>query len=265
MSDFSAGQAGDALDLVAAALQLSMSDALVWSRRWLRLDDGEAALPRRPAPATKPIIEHLADPSRWRRPWQAAVPIAGTLAATYLAARGLRFDDAAGDVLRFATRHARKAPDGMLEHHPTLLAALCDVRTGEQVGQINVYLRPDGSDRLRDSKGKTCWGRAAGAAVMLSSFDDVTFGLTLCEGVETGVALLMREQAPVWALGGAGNLSSFPVLGGIEALTVAADADEPGRRAAAAVATRWRAAGREVVVITPPAGDWADPKRGAAA
>jgi hypothetical protein len=51
------------------------------------------------------------------------------------------------------------------------------------------------------------------------------------------------------------------VLGGIEALTAAADSDEPGQRAAAAVAARWRAAGREVAIIAPPAGDWAEPQK----
>ncbi len=258
-ADFSTGQKGDALDLVRAVLDLKTADAIGWARAWLGLDAGAAALPRRPTPAAKPEVEQL-DPMRWLRPWQAARPIAGTLAATYLAARGLRFDDAEGEVLRSASRHARKSPDDVLEHHPALLALLSDARTGEARGIINVYLRPDGSDRLRDPKGKTSWGQAGGAAVMLSAFADVTIGLTVCEGTETGIGLLMHDLAPVWALGGAGNLGSFPVLGGIEALTIAADADEPGRRAAAAVARRWRAAGREVAIITPPGGDRADPK-----
>jgi hypothetical protein len=48
------------------------------------------------------------------------------------------------------------------------------------------------------------------------------------------------------------------VLSGIEALTVAADADPPGQKAAQAVAQRWREAQREAVIIAPPHGDWAD-------
>ena len=93
---------------------------------------------------------------------------------------------------------------------------------------------------------------------MLSGFAEPTYGLTICEGVETGLGLLMAGLAPVWCCGGAGNLARFPVLRGIECVTVATDADEPGRRAAAAVAERWRAAGREVVIVAPPIGDWAD-------
>jgi putative DNA primase/helicase len=257
--DFSTGQKGDALDLVAAVLGLDMREALAWSRRWLGLDEGVAALPARPV-LRQTAIEPQLDPDRWRRPWSAARPIAGTLGETYLAGRGLRAADPAGRVLRFAPRRARKSPEGQLEHHPALLAALNDFRTGEACGIINVFLRPNGGDRLRDSKGKTATGRTTGAAVMLSRFDDVTLGLTVCEGLETGVALLMTGLAPVWALGGAGNLAHFPVLAGVDALTIAADADPPGQVAAATVAGRWRDAGREAVIIAPPAGDWAAPR-----
>jgi hypothetical protein len=260
--DFATGEAGDALDLVKATLSLDTIAAIAWSRRWLGIGAAKATKPIRPVSAG--ANEPDADPERWGHPWQPARPIAGTLAETYLAARDLAFDDPEGRVLRFASRRARLNPQGRLEHHPALLALLCDVRTGEACGIINIYLRQDGTDRLRDGKGKTNTGRAKGAAVMLSDFADVTMGLTICEGPETGIALLMHDLAPVWALGGAGNLANFPVLGGIEALTSAADADEPGRNAATSVAMCWRSAGREAVIIAPPVGDWADPRRPAA-
>lgn len=264
-ADFAGGGSGDALDLVRAVLGLDMPGALAWSRRWLGIEEGEIALPRRPAAAApaNPDAAETLDPMRWRRPWNAARPIAGTPAETYLANRGLRFDDRQGRVLRFAERRARQAPSGDFEHHPAMLAALCDARTGEQIGIVNTYLQPDGSDRLRDKKGKTATGRAKGAVVMLSAWDEPTLGLTLCEGTETGIALLMADLAPVWACGGAGFLASFPLLGGIEALTVAGDADEAGRQAAEALAVRWRQADREVVIIAPPAGDWQQPRRSA--
>ena len=76
---------------------------------------------------------------------------------------------------------------------------------------------------------------------------------------------MLADLAPVWCCGGAGNLAAFPVRGGIEALTIAADADEPGQKAAESVAARWRDAGREAVIIAPPAGDWADARREQAA
>jgi Toprim domain-containing protein len=255
-SDFATGDSGDALDLVRAARGVDMGEALAWAHGWLGIEKDEAEAPSRPAPVAKPSAEP--DPDWWRRPWQSARPIAGTRAENYLVARGLHFDDPAGRVLRFAPRRARKNPDGQLEHHPALLCALSDARTGGQCGIINVYLRQDGGDRLRDAKGKTCTGRARGAVVMLSNFDEPTAGLILCEGVETGVAIFQSELRPIWACGGAGTLATFPILGGIEALTVAADADSAGQRAAMVLAERWREAGREVSIVAPPAGDWAD-------
>jgi len=253
--DFATGEKGDALELVRAALDLNVSEAVVWARRWLGIQD--AAPPSRSASAPK-AVEPKPDPDRWRHPWQAARPIAGTLAETYLEGRGLQFDDLAGRVLRFAGRRARKSPADELEHHPALLCVLSDARTGEQCGIINIFLKADGSDRLRDKKGKTVTGRAECAVVMLSDFDDPTMGLVLCEGVETGIALVQRGVCPIWACGAAGTLAKFPLLGGIESLTIAADADVPGQRAADELAKRWREDGREVRIVPPEVGDWAE-------
>jgi hypothetical protein len=191
---------GDALDLVRAMLGLSGIEALTWSRRWLGIEEGEAQRPARALP-TPPS----SNPDRWRHPWRPAKPISGTLAETYLAGRGLRFHDPGGEVLRYAPRRARKNPVDILEHHPALLALVRDVRTGEACGIVNIYLRADGRDRIRDTKGKTVTGRAGSGAVMLSPFDEVTMGLAICEGVETGISLLMDDLAPVWCCGGAGG------------------------------------------------------------
>jgi hypothetical protein len=92
---------------------------------------------------------------------------------------------------------------------------------------------------------------------MLSAIEDPVAGLVICEGTETGIALHQAELRPVWALGGAGNLAVFPVLAGIECLTIAADRDSAGIEAAQKCAERWRRSRRQVRIITPPAGDWA--------
>jgi hypothetical protein len=193
-SDFATGEAGDALDLIRAVLGVDMPEAMGWARCWLGMEAGDAVLPNRRPIAPKPAPEP--EPDRWRSPWLAARSIAGTLAETYLAGRGLKFDDPEGRVLRFSASRARKSPiDAVIEHHPALLAALSDTRTGEQCGVINIYLKADGSDRIRDRKGKTVTGRAKGSVVMLSEFDEPTMGLTLCEGVETGIAIAATEPA----------------------------------------------------------------------
>jgi hypothetical protein len=138
------------------------------------------------------------------------------------------------------------------------LCALSDARTGEQCGIINIYLRRDGCDRLRDSRGKTVAGRARGAVVMLSDFYEPAMGLVLCEGAETGITLLQKEMRPIRACRSRTTPAKFPVLFGIETLTIAADADVPGQCASDEPARRRQETGREVFTIAPPAGDWAD-------
>jgi hypothetical protein len=133
-----------------------------------------------------------------------------------------------------------------------MVALLCDVRTGGPTGIVSTYLAPDGRDRLRDSKGRTVTGRARGAAVMIDPWDEPTMGLVLAEGIETAIACRQAGLRPVWACGGAGTLATLPALGGVEAMTIAADADAPGMRAAEALAARWRGAGREVRIVPPP-------------
>lgn len=255
-SDFATGEAGDALDLVAAVYGFATIEAIKWSLQWLGLNSGRVEPPpRRSTPTPNKTPEH----ERWHYPWESAKPIAGTLAEVYLRGRGLHYDDPQGHILRFAPKRWRKHPTtDQLEQHPALLCALRDVHTGEQVGIINIHLRPDGRDRLRDKKGKTNTGRAAGGVVMLSPFDEPTMGLVTCEGAETGISLYQQEVRPIWCCGGAGNLAKLPIIGGIEALTIAADCGTPGMTAANELADRWRGANREVFIIAPPHGDWGD-------
>ena len=75
------------------------------------------------------------------------------------------------------------------------------------------------------------------------------------------------RPAPTWALGSAGAVAAFPVLGGIEALNVIVDHDKngAGERTARKVEARWRPAGREVNLLRPDApGDFNDIVKGAA-
>lgn len=114
--------------------------------------------------------------------------------------------------------------------------------------------------------GRRWTGAPRGAVAMLSPDDAVESGVGICEGTEDGIALRQSgTHWPIWATFGTGGLSAFPVLPGIEALAVFADGDEPGRKAAAAVAERWATAGRMVEVITPPVKDFNDLSKGGGA
>ena len=62
---------------------------------------------------------------------------------------------------------------------------------------------------------------------------------------------------PVWATGSAGGIAKFPVLSGIDALTVLGETNDNGanERAVKEVAARWHLAKREVFVIEMLTGD----------
>ena len=90
-----------------------------------------------------------------------------------------------------------------------------------------------------------------GGVVRISPDDEVTQGLFLAEGIESALAAMSIGLRPVWSTGGKGLLRTFPVLSGIEALTIVADNDAngDGERAADEVAARWLQVGREARVI----------------
>jgi phage/plasmid primase-like uncharacterized protein len=100
-------------------------------------------------------------------------------------------------------------------------------------------------------------GSTVGCVIRLWPDDAVETGLVLGEGVETTLAAATRIEhrgtllQPAWAAGSAGNISSFPVLSGIEALTILVDNDAAGERAADQCRSRWSAAGREVTLLRP--------------
>jgi len=79
----------------------------------------------------------------------------------------------------------------------------------------------------------------------------VTTGLAICEGIEDGLALLISGVHPVWAALSCGAIERFPILSGIESLTVYADNDDAGIKAAHACADRWLLAGMEARIGVP--------------
>jgi hypothetical protein len=96
-------------------------------------------------------------------------------------------------------------------------------------------------------------GPIGGAAIKLTSDVDLAYGLTIGEGIETTLAGTMLGFSPAWALGNAGAIERFPVLAGIDALTILVDRDANGAgpEAARACSERWTTSGREVLRIVP--------------
>lgn len=192
---------------------------------------------RRQAPRRMPSS---ADADRIKaalRIWAESRDPRGTVTERYLASRDLT---PASNAIR---HHSALRYDGT--RTPGMVALMRDALTDVPCGVHRTFLDSDG--RKLDRR---MLGRAKGACVKVSPDEDVTLGLTLCEGVEDALSLTKSGIAPVWAALSAGAIAAFPVLSGLECLTVVADADEAGRSAAASCAERWHQAGAEVRVLT---------------
>lgn len=155
--------------------------------------------------------------------WKAAVDIGGTLAAQYLAGRKLVLPEgASGRVLRFDPKHPWRNDAGELVRVPALLALYSNVHTDEPMAILRRPLTPDG---WKAGKPRGL-GPKAGCAIKLTANEDIEQGLHVGEGVETMLAAIMLGFAPAWALGDTGNFRGFPVLAGVDALTLIVDRDE---------------------------------------
>jgi hypothetical protein len=193
--------------------------------------------------ATPPQDDDAANTARALALWEEGSPIDGTLAEEYLRRRHLELpgDDE-------ALRYYSPCPFGA-GTYPCLLALFRDIVTNEPKAIHRIAIGPAGI-----KIGKRMLGRVGGCAVKLDTDADVGHGLVIGEGIETMIAARMRGFRPAWALGSAGTLKNFPVLGGVECLSIIVDHDPPdkngrraGQEAAAECSARWTAAGRREV------------------
>ncbi|OAS25983.1 DUF7146 domain-containing protein [Methylobacterium platani] len=201
--------------------------------------------------------EVLSKRQRALRIWNAAHDPRGTLVELYLRKRGLELpDDVAGEVLRF---HPICPWAG--ETVPAMIALFRDAHTDEPTGIHRTALAQDGRKRFQGAEARKMYGGAIGAAIKLDPEAEITHGLAIGEGIETGLAARQLGIRPVWSLGSVGAIGVFPTLSGIEALTILGESDRKGANAAAiqACGTRWAEAGRAVDVVRPRgAGDMND-------
>jgi hypothetical protein len=131
-----------------------------------------------------------------------------------------------------------------------IVGVMTDPITAVRTGAISrTYL--DG-DLRKIRKAKTL-GKGGGV-VRLSRDEDVLGGLHIGEGIETCLAAATRyDMRPIWSTGSAAMLAQFPVLAGIEHLSIISDHDEncAGEHAARLTAERWLDQDREVRIIKP--------------
>lgn len=181
-----------------------------------------------------------------RELWEACRPLSGE-ARAYLDARNCVISHADGDLrCHPALKHP---PSGLIG--PALVALVTDAVSGTPLTLHRTWVRADGNKAPVEPARMLLGGhRKQGGVVRLWPDEAVTTGLGVAEGIETALSLA-HAIAPVWACIDAGNLAAFPLLEGIEALTIAADHDDAGIAAANTCADRWARSGAEVRVVLP--------------
>lgn len=207
--------------------------------------------------------------------WSACRPVAGSLVETYLAARGLALPP--GDALRF--HPSLKHPSGGC--WPAMVALVTRGLDGAPLAIHRTYLARDGSGKAPVSPAKMMLGPTAGGVVRLGEATERVF---VGEGIETclsvmralggsegqtlgraGPPSLEGASAPVWAALSTSGLASLLLPPSVRDVTLLADGDEPGERAAREAAARWMREGRRVRIARPLLGsDFNDLLRGAA-
>jgi putative DNA primase/helicase len=216
------------------------------------------------------VIDELDRTQRALALWQEGLPIIGTIAEAYLRHRGLFMSTEveAADALRFHPACPFRLEDRVIVRLPTMLGLMRDIITDEPKAVHRTALRDDGAgkaDHPSLGNAKKMFGPMKGAVLKLTGDADVIDGLGIGEGIESALTVICAGWRPVWACGSAGAIERFPVLPGVDSLTIFADADQAGMTAAAACQTRWAIAGLECRILAPPeaGADWNDVVRAA--
>lgn len=262
--DYSDDIGGGVLDLIVRGRGGGRADAFEWLREELRIEVDEAPIRSQLKPGEIEALRHATLSDRGWRLWRACGAISvGCPASRYLSARGCALPHPDGD-LRWHP-HLRH-PSGHVG--PALIGLVTDVwDASRRLSLHRTWVEADGhkafDDLPADMQPKARLflkdHQTAGGVVRLWPDDSVEQRLTIGEGIETTLAAA-RTHWPAWACLSAGQLKTFPVLPGIEALAIVVDHDKAGIAAALAAGGRWRAAGLEVGVLYPAkaGADWAD-------
>jgi hypothetical protein len=284
--DFAAGEAGDALDLVAAVLFAGdKRQAVAWSRRWLGLDStadpAEAERRRRlteRALARSPEPEHGAVPRQRRAAalakWLSAqARIAGTPVDAYLRARAIDLGRLGRQprALRFHPALPCLEADG--RRLPAMVALIVNA-DGAPIGVHCTWIERDRRSgtwrKAAVEHAKKVYGQQRGGMIRLwrgasgKPLADAPDGdiVAIAEGIED--ALTVALECPEWRVLASicsGNLPHIVLPPAIAEVVLIGqrDGENPGvRRARDAALDRWLREGRAVREALPPTGfkDW---------
>jgi hypothetical protein len=243
-SDAATDQHGDLLDLIRLNRGCTgLSPTLDEARAFLRLP--------RPAPPPRQVAPG-GSPDAATRLWAHARPIAGTLAETYLRARGIA-PASNLPALRFHPAcWYRPEPLAPRQTWPALIAAVTD-EAGTVTGIQRTWLARDGSGKAPVATPRRALGHLLGNGVRFGRARDV---LAAGEGIETMLALRQALPAlPAIAALSANHLAALSFPPGLRRLYIVRDNDAAGRAAARRLTERASAAGLTPFVLIPATND----------
>ncbi len=250
-TDAATGEHGDLLDLIAQARGLDrMRDVLDEARRFLSLPAPQWPEPRAPVAAGSPDAA--------RRLFHAGQPIQGTLAETYLRARGITYLDDL-PALRFHPRcYYRADENAPVETWPAMLAAVTDL-DGTITGVHRTWLARDGSAKAPVATPRRAMGRLLGNGVRFGVVHEV---VAVGEGIETMLALrCVLPTLPMIAALSANHLAALVLPPGLRRLYAAQDGDCVGTRAAGILTECAGRAGIDAIGLVPRTDDFNDDLR----
>jgi putative DNA primase/helicase len=182
-----------------------------------------------------------------------AKPLNGTLAQAYFDSRDLWC--VARDIADIRFHPACPRAGGA---QPAVVIAMRSIASHAVTAVQRIFLT-----RFAKKDGAMMLGTAGGSAMQLQPRGRE---LNICEGLETGLAIIAQDHSPVWAMGSTSLIQTFPLLDDVERLVIWADHDRlqtiggkpcrPGHKAAGICEARWIEADKSVEVRIPKNEGW---------
>jgi len=254
-TDSATSEHGDLLDIIRERTGITRFPDLLAEAR-VHLGRPQPVLPEADSPRSRKSPSGI--PAAASRLFAASLPLAGSLAETYLRARGIT-QTLPSSTLRFHPKcwHREEGQTKPVPR-PAMIAAVTD-GAGALQGVHRTWLAPDGQDKASVDIPRRAMGHILGNAVRIAPADQT---LVLGEGIET--MLSVREAAPslpVWAALSSAHLGAVLLPAGLQRLYIARDRDPAGTRAAERLTARASEVGVQVIVLEPQRGDFNDDLR----
>lgn len=254
-SDAATGEHGDLLDLIRTSCGCGgFREAAEEARRFLSLPSPE---PRKPREAKSSKSASPKSSSSAQRLFAMAQSIAGTLAETYLHARGIA-PGPGTDALRFHPRCYYRAEDGAREAWPAMIASVTAL-AGRMVAAHRTWLAPTdigarGGGKAPVDTPRKAIGPIRGNAVRFGIVGEV---MAAGEGIETTLAVRqVLPTMPMAAALSATNLAALHFPDSLRCLYILRDNDLAGTQATSRLADRASQAGIKAVILEPSLGDF---------